>query len=63
MMASTAASTSGDEGIASPSYRELGNSEYKAGNYLKAAALYTKGLKEEPSSAVLYRCLTSHCYV
>ena len=37
------------------SFKDLGNEEYKKGNWLKAAAMYTKGIKEEPENAVLYR--------
>ena len=40
------------------SYKDQGNVEYKKGNWLKAAALYTKGIKEDPDNAVLYRCTT-----
>jgi len=36
------------------SFKDLGNEEYKKGNWLKAAALYTKGIKEDPENAVLY---------
>ena len=35
------------------SYKDQGNVEYKKGNWLKAAALYTKGIKEDPENAVL----------
>jgi tetratricopeptide (TPR) repeat protein len=43
------------EGGASESeYREQGNAEYRSGNYLRAAALYTKALKENPECAPLY---------
>ena len=35
-------------------FKEQGNAEYKKGQYLKAAALYTKALKEAPTSAALY---------
>ncbi len=35
--------------------KEQGNVEYKQGNYLKAAAIYTKAIKEDAGSAVLYR--------
>ena len=35
--------------------KEQGNDEYKKGNFLKAAAIYTKAIKEDPGSAVLYR--------
>ena len=39
-------------------FKDQGNAEYKAKNYLKAAGLYTKGIKEDPDNAVLYsnRC-------
>lgn len=36
------------------SFREQGNDEYRKGNYLKAAANYTKAIKEEPELAALY---------
>ena len=42
--------------ISTMSYKDQGNGEYKKGNWLKAAALYTKGIKEDPENAVLYRC-------
>jgi tetratricopeptide (TPR) repeat protein len=35
-------------------FREQGNDEYRNGNYLKAAANYTKAIKEEPESAALF---------
>lgn len=41
--------------MAQPSFKDQGNDEYKAGNWLKAAALYSKAIKEDPSNAVLYR--------
>ena len=37
------------------SLKDQGNSEFKSGNFLKAAALYTKAIKAEPSNSVLYR--------
>ena len=37
------------------SLKDQGNSEFKAENYLKAAALYTKAIKAEPNNSVLYR--------
>ena len=40
------------------SYKDQGNEEYKKGNWLKAAALYTKGIKQDPENALLYRCIT-----
>ena len=38
------------------SLKDQGNTEFKSANYLKAAALYTKAIKEEPENPVLYRC-------
>lgn len=35
--------------------KDQGNSEFKKGNYLKAAAAYTKGIKLDPENAVFYR--------
>ncbi|KAK9829175.1 hypothetical protein WJX72_004328 [[Myrmecia] bisecta] len=40
------------EGISG--YKEQGNEEFRKGNYLKAAAAYTKGLKDDSQNAVLY---------
>lgn len=37
------------------SFKEQGNLEYRAGRFLKAAALYTQALKADPGNAVLYR--------
>lgn len=39
----------------SASYRDQGNAEYAKENYLKAAALYTQGLKEHSNDAALLR--------
>ncbi|WOH12804.1 hypothetical protein DCAR_0832312 [Daucus carota subsp. sativus] len=36
------------------SLKEQGNAFFKAGNYLKAAALYTQAIKKDPSNATLY---------
>lgn len=33
-----------------------GNTLYKEGQFLKAAAAYTQGLKADPTHSVLYRC-------
>ena len=44
------------EEIGDLSWKDQGNKEFKAGNWLKAAALYTKGLKDSPGDAVLLRC-------
>lgn len=35
--------------------KDQGNEFFKAGNYLKAAALYTQAIKLEPSNPTLYR--------
>eukprot|EP00884_Botryococcus_braunii_P016906 jgi/Botrbrau1/389/Bobra.110_2s0044.1 len=37
-----------------PDWKSEGNKEFRNKNYLKAAALYTKGIKADPSNAVLY---------
>ena len=36
-----------------------GNTLYKEGQFLKAAAAYTQGLKADPTHSVLYRCCRS----
>lgn len=36
-------------------WKAEGNAEFRSKNYLKAAALYTRGLKADPTNAVLYR--------
>ncbi|TYI95810.1 hypothetical protein E1A91_D01G024700v1 [Gossypium mustelinum] len=36
------------------SLKDKGNEFFKAGNYLKAAALYTQGIKQDPSNPTLY---------
>lgn len=41
------------------SLKEQGNEFFKAGNYLKAAALYTQAIKKDPSNPTLYR----FCYL
>lgn len=35
--------------------REQGNEAFRNGDFLKAAAAYTRALKADPNSAVLYR--------
>jgi tetratricopeptide (TPR) repeat protein len=35
--------------------KEQGNTLFKEGDFLKAAAAYTKAIKQEPQSHVLYR--------
>lgn len=42
----------GDE--PSSTYRTQGNEQYRLGNFLKAAALYTRAIKEDPQCAPLY---------
>jgi tetratricopeptide (TPR) repeat protein len=37
------------------SLKDEGNAEFRQGNWLKAAALYTKAIKADPANAVLYR--------
>ncbi|OWM87794.1 hypothetical protein CDL15_Pgr019377 [Punica granatum] len=46
-----AASGGGGEEV---SLKEKGNEFFKAGNYLKAAALYTQAIKQDPNNATLY---------
>ena len=41
-----------------PSLKDQGNEFFKAGNYLKAAALYTQAIKAEPSNAALFRFIS-----
>lgn len=43
---------------AAQTFKQQGNDEYKKQNFLKAAALYSKAIKEDPDNAVLYsnRC-------
>lgn len=37
------------------SLKDKGNEQFKAGNYLKAAALYTQAIKQDPNNPTLYR--------
>ncbi|KAL4452164.1 hypothetical protein ABPG75_007826 [Micractinium tetrahymenae] len=46
--------TAPDVGATADDFKEKGNVEYRAGRFLKAAALYTQGLKADPGNAVLY---------
>lgn len=41
-------------GTSTSSFRDQGNDEFRKGNYLKAAALYTRAIKEDPENAALY---------
>ncbi|KAJ4842779.1 hypothetical protein Tsubulata_024920 [Turnera subulata] len=49
----TAASTQGNGGE-EKSLKDKGNEFFKAGNYLKAAAIYTQAIKLDPSNPTLY---------
>ena len=43
--------------------KDQGNEQFKSGNYLKAAALYTRAIKLDSDNPTLYRCplsLPSH---
>jgi hypothetical protein len=44
------------------SLKDQGNAEFRSGNYLKAAALYSKAIKEDPDNCVLYRCVTKRSF-
>ena len=48
-------STAKPDAPAEPSLKEQGNALFRAGNYLKAAALYTQAIKEDPENHALYR--------
>lgn len=50
-----AGSTGTNGGESEKSLKDKGNEFFKAGNYLKAAALYTQAIKLDPSNATLYR--------
>ncbi|XWS13700.1 hypothetical protein CRYUN_Cryun36dG0060300 [Craigia yunnanensis] len=45
---------SGKGGSEAMSLKDKGNEFFKAGNYLKAAALYTQAIKQDPSNPTLY---------
>ncbi|KAK4587408.1 hypothetical protein RGQ29_024210 [Quercus rubra] len=51
---SGAVSSSGGGGGGEMSLKDKGNEFFKAGNYLKAAALYTQAIKLDPSNPTLY---------
>ncbi|PSS01421.1 Hsp70-Hsp90 organizing protein [Actinidia chinensis var. chinensis] len=42
------------EAKSEPSLKDQGNEFFKSGNYLKAAALYTQAIKQDPSNPTLY---------
>nr|CAB3462558.1 unnamed protein product [Digitaria exilis] len=45
----------GGEGVSpSAALKDQGNAQFKSGNYLKAAALYTQAIKLDPDNATLY---------
>lgn len=44
-----------EEGL---SLKDKGNEFFKAGNYLKAAAIYTQAIKQDPNNPTLYRFAT-----
>ena len=43
------------------SLKDQGNEFFKSGNYLKAAALYTHAIKQDPNNATLYRYFHLNC--
>ena len=49
------------EAASAKSHQEQGNEFYKAEQWLKAAACYTKGIKEEPEKVALYRYSFNSC--
>jgi hypothetical protein len=49
------AATNEQASSAAEQLKEQGNAEHRNGNYLKAAALYTQGIKLQADNAVLYR--------
>lgn len=53
--AETGSATGNSGGGPEPSLKDKGNEFFKAGNYLKAAALYTQAIKLDPSNHALYR--------
>ncbi|KAG0497221.1 hypothetical protein HPP92_001912 [Vanilla planifolia] len=48
------AATAGDGGGGASQLKDQGNAFFKAGNFLKAAALYTQAIKLDPSNSTLY---------
>lgn len=40
------------------SLKDKGNEFFKAGNYLKAAAIYTQAIKQDPTNPTLYRFIS-----
>lgn len=61
-MAERGVESGSNGGEAEKSLKEKGNEFFKAGNYLKAAALYTQAIKLDPSNATLYRHVFPYCF-
>lgn len=60
LAAAAAMADGGGEGgppAAAAALKDQGNEQFKAGSYLKAAALYTQAIKLDPDNATLYRFL------
>jgi hypothetical protein len=49
-----ASKDSGEDGVV-VSLKDQGNALFKGAQYLKAAATYSKAIKEDPQNATLYR--------
>lgn len=54
MAETTAGVASAGDGVVDASLKDQGNAFFKAGNYLKAAVLYTQAIKLDPSNPTLY---------
>ncbi|CAN6338870.1 unnamed protein product, partial [Urochloa humidicola] len=55
LAAAAAMADGGGEGVSpSAALKDQGNAQFKAGSYLKAAALYTQAIKLDPDNATLY---------
>jgi len=55
-LAAAAMAGGAGEGVSpSAALKDQGNEQFKSGNYLKAAALYTQAIKLDPDNATLYR--------
>lgn len=53
-MAGSEASAAPNTGSVETSLKDQGNEFFKAGNFLKAAALYTQAIKQDPNNATLF---------
>jgi len=61
-LAAAAMAGSGGEGVSpSAALKDQGNAQFKSGNYLKAAALYTQAIKLDPDNATLYSERLQYC--